>query len=181
VPYQVRVSDLANELRSFRHAAFRHTEKNVVRHRLMKLLLALALPVTVIGDIQSTTQTLSVNVAPYGKLSLSPNVNLRAVDTRFGGALSGTLTVSYWARTSGGGSNSVTVQASSEFSPAGGPTIANVTYLCSGATLGTGCSGTQTLATSTQTPLVSIPGAVCTGGGAACSTQDPWKVLSWSG
>ena len=118
MPYQVGVSDLVNELRSFCHARLPHAGKTAGRHRLMKLLLALALPVTVIGDIQSTTQTLSVNVAAYGKLSLPSNVNLRAMDTRFGGALSGTPTVSYWARTSGGGSNSVTVQASSEFAPA---------------------------------------------------------------
>jgi hypothetical protein len=148
-----------------------------VSHKIARCLLAFVLPVTGLGDIQSTSQTLSVNVVPSGKVSLPPNVNLRSVDTRFGGKLSGTLTVSYWARTSSGGSGSVTVQANSEFSPTGGPSIANVTYLCSGATLGTGCSGTQTLATSTQTPLVSIPGGVCTGGGAACSTQEPNTVL----
>jgi hypothetical protein len=146
-------------------------------HKFAKFLLAFALPVIGVGDIQSTTQTLSVNVAPYGKLSLPPNVNLRAADTHFGGSLYGSLTVSYWARTSGGASSSVTVQANSEFAPTGGPLIANVTYLCSGATLGTGCSGAQTLATSTQTPLVSIPGGACTGGGAACSTQEPNTVL----
>ena len=144
---------------------------------LIRILFAFALPVSGIGDIQSTTQTLSANVGPNGKLSLPPNVTLRSADTHFGGTLSGTLTVSYWARTSDGGSGSVTVQASSEFSPTGGPSIANVTYLCSGATLGTGCSGTQTLATSTQTPLVSIPGGACTGGGAGCSTQEPNTVL----
>src|ERR1700676_4938275 len=94
-------------------------------------ILSFALPASVSGDIQSTTQTISVGVAANGKVSLPPTVNLQSADARFGGNLSGTLTVSYWARTSGGGGGSVTVQASSEFSPTGGPTIANVTYLCS--------------------------------------------------
>ncbi len=144
---------------------------------LAGVLIAFGLPVCGIGDIQSTTQTMSANVGPSGKLSIPQSVTLRAADTRFGGSLSGTLTVSYWARTSTGGSGSVTVQAASEFSPAGGPVVANVTYLCSGATLGTGCSGTNTLATSTQTPVVILPGGACTGGGTACSSQEPNTVL----
>jgi hypothetical protein len=148
-----------------------------VTHTFAKLVIALALPLTGVGDILSTSQTLSVSVVPVGKLSLPPSVTLRSADPHFGGSLSGTLTVSYWARTSSGGSGSVTVQAGSEFSPSGGPSVSDVTYLCSGATLGTGCSGSQTLATSTQTPLVSIPGGACTGGGGACSTQEPNTVL----
>jgi hypothetical protein len=144
---------------------------------LASVFLSFALPIRGIGDIQSTTQTVSVDVAPSGKLSLPPSVNLRSTDTRFGGNLSGTLAVSYWARTSAGGGGSVTVQAGSEFSPAGGPSVSSVTYLCSGATLGTGCSGSQTLATSVQTPLVSLPGGACTGGGNVCTTQEPNTVL----
>jgi hypothetical protein len=149
----------------------------VRHHRLAGFLLALALPVSGIGDIASTTQTLSVNVGANGKLSVPATATLRAVDTRFGGSLSGTLTVSYWARTSTGGGGSITVQAGSDFSPTGGPSVSSVTYLCSGATLGTGCSGSQTLATSTQTPLVALPGSACTGGGGGCSTQEPNTVL----
>jgi hypothetical protein len=144
---------------------------------LIRLLIPLALPMSGIGDIQSTTQTLAANVIPDGKVSVPASVSLRSADSRFGGSLSGSLMVSYWARTSDAGSGSITVQAGSEFSPAGGPTVGSVTYVCSGATLGAGCSGAQTLATSTQTPLVSVPAGVCTGGGGACSTQDPNTVL----
>jgi hypothetical protein len=141
------------------------------------ILLMAMLPVIGSGDAQTTTQTISANVSPYGKLSLPASVNLQAANTRFAGALSGNLTVSYWARTSESGGGSVTVQASSGFSPAGGPSIGDVTYLCSGATLGAPCSGTQTLATSTQTPAVSLPSGACTGGGSTCSIQDPNSVL----
>ncbi len=127
------------------------------------------------ADIQTTTQTMSANVSPYGKLSLPASVTLRSADTRFGGNLAGTLLVSYWARTSTGGS--ITVQASSNFSPSGGPSISDVSYLCSGATLGAGCSGNQTLATSLATPAVSLPSGACTGGGGTCSTAEPNTVL----
>ena len=141
------------------------------------LVVVVVFPATGIGDMQSTTQTMTANVSPYGKLSLPATVNLQSGDTRFGGNLAGSLTVSYWARTSVAGGGSVTVQANSDFSPAGGPSIGSVSYLCSGATLGSGCSGSQTLSTVAQTPLISLPGGACTGGGGACTAQAPNTVL----
>src|SRR5437867_4508178 len=128
-------------------------------------LLACAFPVCGIGDIQTTTQTMSANVAPTGKLSIPASVNLQALNSRFGN-LAGSLSVRYCARTSdGGGGGSVTVQADSDFSPSGGPSVGSVSYTCSGATLGSPCSGSQTLTTSTQTSLVSLPSSGWTGGG----------------
>jgi hypothetical protein len=162
------------------YCTFRYEERSDVQsimRGLTRIAIALTLPISGSGDIQTVTQTLSATVAPYGKLAVPATVTLRSADTRFGSSLSGSLTVSYWARTSDAGGGSITVQAGSEFSPAGGPTVGSITYLCSGATLGTGCSGTQTLATSTQTPLVSVPLGVCTGGGGGCSTQEPNTVL----
>jgi fermentation-respiration switch protein FrsA (DUF1100 family) len=129
------------------------------------------------GDSATTTQTMSANVSPFGKLSLPATVNLQSSDTRFGSSLAGSLTVSYWARTSPAAGSAITVQAGSELTPAGGPSIRSVNYLCSGATLGTGCSGVHSLSISTQSPLVFLPSAACTGGGGACSTQDPNTVL----
>jgi hypothetical protein len=141
------------------------------------LLLVLVAPGSGIGDVQTTTQTISANISPYGKLSLPASVSLRSGDTRFGSNFAGALTVSYWARTSDAGGGSVTLQANSDFSPSGGPPIGGVSYLCSGATLGTACSGSQTLATTTQTGAVSLPSGACTGGGGTCTTQDPNTVL----
>src|SRR5579872_4418995 len=137
--------------------------------------LLLLLPVRGIGDIQTTTQTLSAAVTANGKIAVPANVSLRSSDTRFG-SLSGSLTVSYWARTSSVAGNSITAQAS-DFSPAGGPTVGAVSYTCSGATLGTGCSGAQALSAGTQTLLVSLPASACTGGGGACSSDDPNTVV----
>jgi hypothetical protein len=127
------------------------------------------------GDILTTTQTLSANVSPAGKITVPGSVTLTSLGSKFG-MFSGALLVSYWARTSDGGSGSVTVNASSEFSPTGGPTAGAVTYFCSGATLGTGCSGTHAIQISSQTPVVTLPSSACTGGGGACSSQEPNTV-----
>ena len=139
--------------------------------------LVLLFPIHTIGDIQTTTQTLAATISPYGKLSVPTNVVLRSSGTRFAGNLAGSITVSYWARTSSGGGGSLTIQAGSDFSPAGGPLVGEVTYSCSGASLGAGCAGMQTLTTSSQTPVVTLPAGACTGGGGACSTQEPNSVL----
>jgi hypothetical protein len=144
--------------------------------RPYKLLPAFLLPILGLGDIRTTTQTMSAAVSPYGKLSIPGSVSLTSSNTHFGN-ICGNLTVSYWARTTASGGGSVTVQANSEFSPAGGPSIGAVSFTCSGATLGTGCSGTQYLSTTVQTSLASLPGGACTGGGGTCSTQDPNTIL----
>jgi hypothetical protein len=158
-----------------RDCAALHGLGSLLRH-WSAVLLALALPVSAISDVQTTTQSVSASVSPYGKVSVPSSIGLQALNTRFGN-LAGTVAASYWVRTSDAGGGSLTVQANSEFSPAGGPTISSVTYTCSGATLGAGCSGIQTLATSTQTPIVNLPSGVCTGGGGSCSTQEPNTVL----
>jgi hypothetical protein len=65
----------------------------------------------------------------------------------------------------------------SDFSPAGGPSALNgaLTYTCGNATLGSSCTGVQ-IAGSAQTPVVSIAGGSCTGGGGACSSTNPNTV-----
>jgi hypothetical protein len=138
------------------------------------LALSVVAPARISADIQTTTQELAVNVFPYGKVSVPSSLTLRSADTHFG-AVSGTLAVSYWARTSAGGT--LTIQGESEFSPAGGPAVAQVSFICTGATLGTGCSGTHNLSTTAQATLVDLPSESCTGGGGACSAQDPNGIL----
>lgn len=128
------------------------------------------------ADTQTATQTLSATIMPYGKISVPSSIALRSSNTKFGD-LSGSATISYWARTSTSSGSSITIQANSDFAPAGGPAASAVAISCSGATLGAGCSQHQVLSTSLQTTLVSIPSAACTGGGGVCSTQDPNSVL----
>jgi len=107
----------------------------------------IALPIRGVCDTQTTTQTLFASISPTGKVAVAANINMRSSDTRFG-QLAGSVTVSYWARTSAGGGGSITVQAS-EYTPSGGPVASSVSYTCSGATLGVACSGAQVLSTST--------------------------------
>ena len=150
--------------------------RRIIQRMMLSMVLSVGIPIIGMGDIQTTTQTLSANVSPYGRVSVPASISLRASNTRFGG-FSGSLDVSYWARTTVTGGGSVTIQANSDFSPGGGPSINNVSYTCSGATLGSACSGTQSLSNSVQTPMVSLPTGACTGGGGVCSTQEPNAVL----
>src|SRR5437879_751826 len=112
-----------------KQSGFRLLGRQPATRQITKLVLVLAIPVSGISDIQTATQTLSANVSPYGKVSVPGSISLRPSNTRFGG-FSGSLDVSYWARTSPGGGGSVTIEANADFSPAGGPTITSVTYAC---------------------------------------------------
>jgi hypothetical protein len=127
------------------------------------------------------TQTLQATIVPLGDLFLqaAPAV-LTKPSTSFN-SFTGTITLTYRARTSQGtGQGAITVKATADFAPAGGPSIADppsrgdkFTYTCSGATLGASCSGDQTVSTSIATNVVTIGASACTGGGAPCSTANP--------
>jgi hypothetical protein len=131
----------------------------------------------------TTTQTLNAVLDPIAKLSVPSSVSMIANVTQFS-PFSASLTVSYRVRTTPTGTGgSVTMKVSSDFTPAGGPSVGSgtLTYTCGSATIGTPCSGTQTASTTTQTPVLTLPASACTGGGGACSTQNPNTVgLSFS-
>jgi hypothetical protein len=139
--------------------------------------LALSMPSMSNAASAIVNETLSAQVSAIGKLSVPSNLTLSAVGTTFQ-SYSGSLTVSFRARTTPGGSGSITVKASADFTPAGGPSIASggLTYTCGAATLGTGCPGTSTVSTSSQTTVATIPASACTGGGGSCSASDPNTV-----
>ena len=135
-------------------------------------------PVFLLGATGTTTQTLSAEIDAIGKVSVPASVTVTNAGTTFV-AYSGNLTVSYRARTTAStGSGSLTLQATADFSPAGGPSIAGgqLTYTCSAATLGAACSGTQTASTSSQTSVVTMGAGLCTGGGGSCSSVNPNTV-----
>lgn len=145
----------------------------------MALGLILVLPLSGPSVTVTATQTLSAAISPKGKVSVSPAVSLVNSGTAFT-TYSGALPVQFYIRTSPGSAGTITVQATSDFSPAGGPlvTSGNLTYTCSGPTLGTACAGTQTVSRTLQTPVlnVSSAGGTCTGGGGACSAAAPNSV-----
>jgi hypothetical protein len=156
--------------------------------RLAPLVAVVALLVAPVCSQAQTplgTQTLYLTLQNAVNLTVSPTtVSLTHTGTTFSNYTSASsITVSYWIRTTPStGSGNVQVQAA-EFTPtgAGGPVIGSsggpLTYTCSGATLGTNCSGNQTLSITTQTPVVtSIPAGACTGGGGNCSSAIPNTV-----
>jgi hypothetical protein len=127
------------------------------------------------------TQTLQATIVPLGGLVIQATPVVLTKPSTNSNSFTGTITLSYRARTSQGtGRGAITVKATADFTPAGGPSIANppspgnkFTYTCSGATLGASCSGTQTVSTSLATSVVMIGASACTGGGAPCSTANP--------
>lgn len=136
--------------------------------------LAVLLSLTAMSSAQTLTQSFTASVAALGKVSVPASVSLTQAGSTFL-AFSGTTSVSYRVRTSSAGSSTITLQATSDFTPAGGPTAATgqLTYTCSSPTLGSACSGTQAVRTTSQTPVLNISGASCTGGGGSCSSADP--------
>jgi hypothetical protein len=117
----------------------------------------------------TTTQTFSATFAPIAKLTVPATLTLANTGSVFN-SYTGTLSVSYWARTVAGGS--MTMKVTTDFA-AGGPSAAagDLTYTCSGATLGTGCSGTITASTSSSTGVLTLPASSCTG--ASCGNTTP--------
>jgi hypothetical protein len=87
----------------------------------------------------------------------------------------GTVPVWFRVRTSPQGSLAITLQVTSDFAPAGGPSVAagSLTYTCSGGAPFTACTGVQTATRVSQTPVLLIGSGACTGGGSPCSTDDP--------
>ncbi|MGO4882524.1 MAG: hypothetical protein ACLP59_17075 [Bryobacteraceae bacterium] len=129
------------------------------------------------GSTGTASQSLTATISPVGSVTAPASASLTSGATTFQ-PFKGGLTVSYQARTTPVGGGSITLNVSSDFSPAGGPSAASgaLTYTCSGATLGTACSGSQTASTTVQTPVLTLPASACTGGGGSCSSQNPNSV-----
>jgi hypothetical protein len=157
-----------------------------VRFRKGALLPAAALAVTIccgpedlLGATQSTNQTVTITLNSAGVVSVPSTLNMTEAGTIFNN-FTGSLSLNYRARTTQGGSATLAVEASSDFSPAGGPSVASggLTYTCGAASLGTACSGTQTVSTSSQTPVLSVGSNACVGSG--CASADPaTQILSF--
>jgi len=152
--------------------------KNIAAGRSRSCLCLLALGmIPASGSTGTGNQTLSATINPVGSISAPASVSLTTGVTTFQ-PFKGGLTVNYWVRTTPVGGGAMTLKVSSDFSPAGGPSAASgaLAYTCSGATLGTACSGSQTASTTVQTPVLTLPASACTGGGGACSSQNPNSV-----
>ena len=148
---------------------------NAISIRIASALLWLT-PAAMLAGTATTTQSLSITMNAAGKLSAPASVALVSSGAAFS-SKTGTGLVNYKVRTGPSGSGSLVVQAA-EFSPTTGPTISSgaLTYSCAAATVGTACSGSQTLSTTAQRNVVTIPANACTGGGSPCSSSTPASV-----
>jgi hypothetical protein len=123
------------------------------------------------------TQILNPRPGAIGKLTaVQATSNVTHSGATFA-AFAGSDALSYKIRTTiSTGTGSITVKATANF-PAGGPSVTNgdLTYTCGGATLGTACTGAQTVSTTTGTNVIaSFPAGSCTGSG--CGGSDPNSV-----
>jgi hypothetical protein len=153
------------------------TRNKPVQLRLAAFVCCVVLTVVspAAGEMATLTQTIQLTLSPATKVSAPSSLTLTAPGGAFSN-YSGTLTLRYKSRTLPGGAGAtITLKANGEFAPVGGPTVAGgaLTYACSGATLGSGCSGSQTVSSTAQTPVIFVPPASCTGGGGLCSPGNP--------
>jgi hypothetical protein len=141
------------------------------------LILVFALSWPLLADVGVANQTVTVSLHAQGKVSVPGGLNLERGPQAFA-PYTGVLPVSFRIRTAPGMGASITVQASGNFAPAGGPSVAagDLTFTCSPASYGTACSGVQTVSATSQRSVVALPGAACTGGGGSCSATDPANV-----
>src|ERR1700682_646729 len=72
---------------------------------------------------QTVTQTVNAQINPIGKVSVPGNLTLTSTGALFT-PYTGSLTVSYRMRSPASGTGNITVQAGTDFTPAGGPSIA---------------------------------------------------------
>lgn len=143
---------------------------------LLKKLALLALLLTTVPGAWAQTQTLTVVLSPAASITTPATISLTKVGSTFGSFTTPATSIQFDIRnTQASGGGSITLKAA-EFTPTTGPKIAsgNLTYVCNAASLGTPCSGTQTLSTTTATPVVTFPASSCTGAG--CTGTSPQSV-----
>jgi len=108
----------------------------------------------------SPINNVNVTVAAEAGLTIGGNAVLTSSGTNFSD-YTGTTNFTYFIRTTvGGGAGAITLKVTSDFSPAGGPSVATpptagdaLTYLNTVAAPGTAASGTQTASTSGVTQV----------------------------
>jgi hypothetical protein len=113
----------------------------------------------------SGTTTLSVTVGPEASISIATATSaLATTGTGFNNAFTGGTTFTYKIRsTKTGGTGSIGVEVTSDFSPGSGPSVASpptagdaLSYTCTVATPATACTGSQTASTTAVTPVATF-------------------------
>jgi hypothetical protein len=132
--------------------------------------------------------TVSVAIAPEAALQINTGTStLTASGTTFNSNYTGTTSLTYKVRTTkSGGSGAITLKVTTDFGPAGGPSVATpptagdtLAYTCTLTSPGTPCSGSQIASTTAGTPVGTFGAdakSASAGNGASVSwtlTNDP--------
>jgi hypothetical protein len=137
-----------------------------MKNFLIAPLLVLCGCLTAAGTTLSQTyssQSISLTLATAGKVSVPANVAATTIGTTFQNFTMSEL-VNYKARTTQTGSATLNLLGSSYLA------LGGTTYTCSGATLGSACSGTQTVSGTSGTVVVTVGPSSCVGAGCASSS-----------
>jgi hypothetical protein len=140
---------------------------NTITSRYLTSLLTGCLVLAHAGAVQAQfagtgTTTISVAVAPEAALQINTSTStLSATGTTFNANYTGSTSLSYKVRTTKvGGSGTITLKITTDFSPAGRPSVRTpptagdiLAYTCTLTAPGTACSGSQTSSTSVGTPV----------------------------
>ncbi len=110
------------------------------------------------------TTSVSVTVGAEAAIQVSTASTSLATSGTIFNNYTGTTNFNYKIRTTKvGGTGTVTLQVTSDFSPAGGPSVAtpptagdNLTYACTVASPGTACTGSQTASTTAATSVATF-------------------------
>ena len=135
----------------------------------MRLPLLLWLSALLLNGQFSPTGTTTLSVTIGADASLMVNTTSTALGgTMSFGGLTGTTNLTYKIRTSEtSGSGIISLKTTTDFSPAGGPSVGSppnpgdtLSYTCTVSGPGTGCASSQIVSLSTSTPVATFgPGA----------------------
>jgi hypothetical protein len=155
--------------------------KKLLLPTAMALLLAASSALAQLGGTPPFNTDLHLTVGPEAAFRVdTTTTNLTTSATNFTN-YTGTTSFTYWIRTStSGGSGTISLKVTSDFTPGGGPSVATpptsgdaLTYVPTVASPGTPASGSQTASTSAAT-------AVATFGANAHATASTANSVAWT-
>jgi len=123
---------------------------------------------TAFAQLGTSTVTNNLTVSPVAEAALTIGgsaTNLTSPGVNFSN-YTGTTSFTYFIRTSEtGGTGSIVLKVTSDFSPTGGPSVASpasgdaLTYTCTVSSPGTACTGSQTASTTSTTSVATFGAA----------------------
>jgi hypothetical protein len=151
---------------------------------LLAALLIVCTPVQAQFAATGTT-TISVTIGAEAALQVTTSTTtLTAIGSIFNN-YTGTTNLTYKIRTTASsGTGTITLKVTTDFSPAGGPSVGTpptagdvLAYTCTVSSPGTGCTGSQTSSTSASTSVATF-GAAAHSAAAGNSASTTWALTN---